>query len=1061
MRLGAPAIRCIIIRRRGGTPRFVSRSLGPNEIGPLDGHAAVLGSNGNIYLYGGGTKGHSNADAFPGLFDGSWRGDAINTQIPPNRVGTQIAFLGVSMFVYGGNNDGDVDVAAEDVVVFIDRAGTDNDGLGTAVDESAAGTLFGGGRSEHQMFSFDDQLWLVGGRETTVGVSPPALKGDIWNSGDGENWTLAVAAADFGRRQEHVVVVHESAGADTPVTRFGIDSDLLGNLHVVAAGSTVTDNAILVGLPGSGFSAVKGHVGEVSVSVIAGGDARFSWSVDTSKLLRVPFAPNGNEQAGSVIVVTVRFTDETPFNVYDHEFRVSFYAPVSFSEATVRVDLPSSVPADGAVYTLTTRDGLPWNREYSVVSPFYYRGGEATLSVAVGSKSGVMTVPQVLDGNYLYDVMTVTAVAADSTVAADMATLIVEFNVARVEFRNPSSEVLVGTAAGTRVAQLAFSVAGLTSAIESITSGDGDWLGVSLDATRRRVPVTLKGPLASAGVYRATIVVSTRANPRLPFTTLAYTLRAVAGVSSVGGATVTAVGDYAGALVTVSSVMGGVPPYSFALARAVSGYSIGEDGAVSVAAGSVPGGGEQVTLMVSVGGNSGSSGTATVVVAGARELSLPTLFDPIPVAFGTIKALYTLGGTVSGGAGAFSYSSDVYWVTVDAAGVVSMAAGRFLPENDEETETLEETVRIEVTDEALGRTPAVFSLTVRSYFPVHYDSTNRSVPVPGFVDGVQLLAYRPIAQGGAGFGFNYSLDSVVPPRFVVSVHPTDARFFVGTRMLLLAFDSVTAVVRATDRKTGESAVQTVAFWGSYRPVLKGVEEDRYYVATGATAPITLATVSVSGGVGKFAYSATIDLFAPDGYALTDGRLLLTTTTTLTPTLHTVTLELYPIAEDPNDFNVEGYCDRSRVDLGGQCYQRVLEISIYAPLSVMTPAAVTKRFGADSPLLTRLQAEGGVAPYAWRKVGGDPMGLVSVTRGGTVAVVNFPMEGADLAVTVAVGDATGPVTTVVLTVRLVAPLAFPAQATKRVAIGYVGEVFEAPTATGGGRGVFLWGGDAGL
>ena len=236
--------------------------------------------------------------------------------------------------------------------------------------------------------------------------------------------------------------------------------------------------------------------------------------------------------------------------------------------------------------------------------------------------------------------------------------------------------------------------------------------------------------------------------------------------------------------------------------------------------------------MVSVGGNFGSSRTATVVVAGARELSLPTLFDPIPVAFGTIKALYTLGGTVSGGAGAFSYSSDVYWVTVDAAGVVSMAAGRFLPENDEETETLEETVRIEVTDEALGRTPAVFSLTVRSYVPVHYDRTSPSAAVPAFVDGVQLLAHRPIAQGGAGFGFNYSLDSVAPPRFVVSVHPTDARLFVGTRMLLLSFDSATAVVRATDRKTGESAVQTVALWGSYRPVLKGVEEDRYYVADG-------------------------------------------------------------------------------------------------------------------------------------------------------------------------------------------------------------------------------------
>ena len=540
----------------GGTPRFVSRSLGPREIGPRDGHAAVLHSSGGIFLYGGGERGNPNAEGFPNRFDnGRWVSD-INVQSPPpyNRVGTQMAPLGDNLFVYGGNDNGDVDAAAEDVVVLVYPPG---DTFRTVVEESVEGTLFGGGRSEHQMFTFDDQLWLIGGRETTVGVSPPALKGDIWNSGDGENWTLTVAAADFGRRQEHVVVVHEGAGADTPVTRFGIDSDLLGNLHLVRAGSTVTDNAILVGLPGSGFSAVKGHVGEVSVSVIAGGDARFSWSVDAGKVLRMPFAPNGSEQAGSVIVVTVRFTDETPFNVYDHEYRVSFYAPVSFSEATVRVDLPSSVPADGAVYTLTTRDGLPWLREYSVVSPFYYRGGEATLSVAVGSKSGVMTVPQALDGNYLYDVMTVTAVAADGRDAADMATLIVEFNVARVEFRNPSSEVLVGTAAGTRVAQLAFSATGLTSAIESIASADGDWLGVSLDATRRRVPVTLKGPLASAGVYRATIVVSTRANPRLPFTTLAYTLRAVAGVSSVGGATVTAVGDYAGALVTVSSVMGG------------------------------------------------------------------------------------------------------------------------------------------------------------------------------------------------------------------------------------------------------------------------------------------------------------------------------------------------------------------------------------------------------------------------------------------------------------------------------------------------------------------------
>ena len=57
-------------------------------------------------------------------------------------------------------------------------------------------------RYEHQVVVFNDQLWLIGGSDSSYN-----LKNDVWSSTDGFRWTQHTANAAFSPRSNHEVVV--------------------------------------------------------------------------------------------------------------------------------------------------------------------------------------------------------------------------------------------------------------------------------------------------------------------------------------------------------------------------------------------------------------------------------------------------------------------------------------------------------------------------------------------------------------------------------------------------------------------------------------------------------------------------------------------------------------------------------------------------------------------------------------------------------------------------------------------------------------------------------------
>ncbi|MEO0556424.1 MAG: kelch repeat-containing protein [Bacteroidota bacterium] len=59
-------------------------------------------------------------------------------------------------------------------------------------------------RNGHQLVTFDNKLWLIGG--SGFGDWPT----DIWSSNDGETWQLAQKAAPYGDRIGHMVIVFEN-----------------------------------------------------------------------------------------------------------------------------------------------------------------------------------------------------------------------------------------------------------------------------------------------------------------------------------------------------------------------------------------------------------------------------------------------------------------------------------------------------------------------------------------------------------------------------------------------------------------------------------------------------------------------------------------------------------------------------------------------------------------------------------------------------------------------------------------------------------------------------------
>ena len=282
--------------------------------------------------------------------------------------------------------------------------------------------------------------------------------------------------------------------------------------------------------------------------------------------------------------------------------------------------------------------------------------------------------------------------------------------------------------------------------------------------------LTLAVSVATVGAYSATAVVSDSAHPRVPTVTLVYTLSVVSWVTVVDPSDpdkrdpdnsdrlfgserlVTVAPSFSGELLTVSLV-GGLPPYGYALLGVASGYGVdAAAGVLNVAEGSAPSAGTTVTVTVrgtdSLDGL-GSSADATVRVVGATDIVTPSvslLYWPLE----KIGKLTDL--TVSGGV--LPYRYEVEPSGVFSIRLLSGSRGRLRVETAQ-TEVGDVTATISVLDEARGRVAVTVLATVRFYDGLSFAENPVSVVVgsdyTGPVHTVSVL-------GGSGdYGYSVAL----------------------------------------------------------------------------------------------------------------------------------------------------------------------------------------------------------------------------------------------------------------------------------------------------------------
>ena len=366
--------------------------------------------------------------------------------------------------------------------------------------------------------------------------------------------------------------------------------------------------------------------------------------------------------------------------------------------------------------------------------------GVLSLSDALTVTSTVSVVVAVSDGDYR------------SLVPASLTVVVRTGGVA--EWVAISAAVAVGASAGTRVASLSlrdYSAVVVETELDGLFGFGGNVLTLSVSA-------------ATVGAYLATAVVRDGEHPRVGTVTLVYTLSVVSGVTAVDPKDPTAPPTDSGApsgserLVTVApaffgdlltvSLVGGLRPYGYALADAVSGYGVDATaGVLSVSSGNAPSAGTTATMTVRGSDSLGSFADATVRVVGATDI----VVTPVPLLYSGLNErpfLATL--TVTGGVGKYRYG-------VESTAVFGINQKGRLRVGTAQSEVGDVTATISVSDEARGRVAVTALVTVRFYDGLSFAENPVSVVVgsdyTGPVHTVSVL-------GGSG-DYGYSVASTV------------------------------------------------------------------------------------------------------------------------------------------------------------------------------------------------------------------------------------------------------------------------------------------------------------
>ncbi len=157
-------------------------------------HHKVVVYNGSMWLVGGENNAGLTQDAWVSANGKNWQQPENNNPPPPVARNSLVVF-DQRLWSLGGY-EADRTTSAENSTWYL----SDN-GYWTIPSFRQVYERNFGARSGHQVVSFRDQLWLIGGVDFDE-----VAKNDVWSSSDGINWTLKKDSANFSSRYGHQVV---------------------------------------------------------------------------------------------------------------------------------------------------------------------------------------------------------------------------------------------------------------------------------------------------------------------------------------------------------------------------------------------------------------------------------------------------------------------------------------------------------------------------------------------------------------------------------------------------------------------------------------------------------------------------------------------------------------------------------------------------------------------------------------------------------------------------------------------------------------------------------------
>ena len=441
---------------------------------------------------------------------------------------------------------------------------------------------------------------------------------------------------------------------------------------------------------------------------------------------------------------------------------------------------------------------------------------------------------------------------------------------------------------------------------------------------------------------------------------------------SVPAGAVYVVPSYEGAVRTVSAT--GDPGHSFSLPGGPTGFSIDASGVIAVGAGSALRVGETVLLTVAVTGGLRSSDSGVVTIVGVAGLSSSTTpNDSYTVRLGETPTLFTLA--VSGGDGNYSYSADA----------PLSAEGGTVAVRDAQTAVGRVSSVVSVSDRALGSAPLRMTFDVRFYSPVGYSPSEVRREVAFGVANRSL--YEGTPAGGSGARLRFTLVSATPSSLTVSVGANGA-VVLETPFPADSGLTLTAVVRATDEGTDESALLTLFVNGADRPAI--LSPRLYYAPENVSVSLTL---TIAGGAPPY-------------------------TTQENPAVDNFALENISVAVFSGEARGQHDLGIRIVDSQPVTVYATIAVSVYAPLgfSVTSSLRVVEDYIG---VLQTIRVTGGFGAIDFETT--TPGAAVGASDG--IVSLTTPLSGTDRVVTVVARFGRSSSATHTLHLRSVAPLTF--------------------------------------